>query len=234
MVCKAGFLWFALSTFSGLLWGACPDKSLKKWDPRDLRPTQFAVGYREVDEKRQALEGSDRKGDKFLCENPIPVVLGPDGQAYVIDHHHLGLALVWEKRRTVYVDIRKDWSGEKNASFWEKMRTNGFVYLRDEAGKPGLIQDLPTRLKDMKDDPYRALAYFVRKKGGYKKSRALYAEFQWGEFFRTRVDLGVSDEEFEAAVATGVKLARSSAASHLPGYCCSNQLLVQPQTYWVR
>lgn len=204
--------------FSSASWGACADKSLKKWDVRNLHPTQLAVGFREVDSKREELDGSEKKIEKFLCGNPIPVVLGPGGEAYVLDHHHLGLAIILEKRRDAYVEIRHDWTEEETAVFWVQMQKNRFVYLRDELGKSRRVEDLPTRLKDLKDDPYRSLAYFVRKQGGYLKTRSLYAEFEWAEFFRTRVDVGRTDHDFKKAVSTATQLARTPAAANLPGY----------------
>src|SRR5258708_7022283 len=63
---------------------------------RELRPTQMAVGMIEVDEKADKLHHLANHPDElkdFLASNPEPVVLGPGKERYIIDHHHLALAL---------------------------------------------------------------------------------------------------------------------------------------------
>jgi hypothetical protein len=204
--------------FAATSFAECGDKVLGMRPVADLRPTQFAVGMREVDVKREELDLGAKALRKFLCENPIPVVLGPGGKAYIVDHHHLALALIYEKINEAAVNVVQDWSADASDLFWEKMQKSNYVYLRDEKGAEQDVSRLPTRLEDLRDDPYRSLAYFVRKDRGYKKVRTLFAEFQWAEFFRTRVDVGTTDRDFKAATAKAVKLARSKAAAALPGY----------------
>jgi hypothetical protein len=58
----------------------------------DLRPTQITVGMREVEAKRKEWRAT-KKGEKFLGKHMIPVILGPKDRHYIIDHHHLALAL---------------------------------------------------------------------------------------------------------------------------------------------
>jgi hypothetical protein len=59
-----------------------------------LRPTQITVGMREVEEKRKHLrKQKPQKIGAFIGHHMIPVVLGPKKRHYVIDHHHLSLAL---------------------------------------------------------------------------------------------------------------------------------------------
>lgn len=197
----------------------CADKAFRKRDPLLLHPTQFAVGMREVVAKRQTIERLDKEGlREFLCENPIPVVLGPKGEEYLVDHHHLGLALILEKIPSAYLQTLEDWSSETEPAFWTKMQAGNYLYLRDQNGRLKTSAQLPMALGDLKDDPFRSLAYFVRKQGGFKKVSAFYAEFQWAEFFRSHIDLGRGDSDFKQAVKKAEKLAHSPAASHLPGY----------------
>src|SRR5437667_3073395 len=69
-----------------------------------LRPTQITVGMREVEEKRKRLrKQKPRKIGAFIGHHMIPVVLGPKKRHYVIDHHHLSLALHKEGLRDVLV-----------------------------------------------------------------------------------------------------------------------------------
>jgi len=59
-----------------------------------LRPTQITVGMREVEEKRKRLrKQKPQKIGSFIGHHMIPIVLGPKKRHYVIDHHHLSLAL---------------------------------------------------------------------------------------------------------------------------------------------
>jgi hypothetical protein len=64
---------------------------------KDLRPTQMTVGMHEVRRKRDAWEklkaNAEGKGGAFLGTHMIPTVLGPDGLHWLVDHHHLALAL---------------------------------------------------------------------------------------------------------------------------------------------
>jgi hypothetical protein len=74
----------------------------------DLRPTQMTVGIREVKEKRKRWrEESKIKGEEFLGKHMIPVVLGPKDRHYVIDHHHLALALHEEGIKNILVTVVK-------------------------------------------------------------------------------------------------------------------------------
>ena len=60
----------------------------------DLAPTQMTVGMREVSFKRRRWrERSSRQGADYLNTLRIPVVLGPNARQYLIDRHHLVLAL---------------------------------------------------------------------------------------------------------------------------------------------
>ena len=72
----------------------------------DLRPTQISVGMREVKLKREELrKRKSKKIGKFLGDHMIPVILGPRGRCYVIDHHHLSLALHGEGIANVLVTV---------------------------------------------------------------------------------------------------------------------------------
>ncbi len=66
---------------------------------------QITVGMRAVKDKRlQLRKRKSQKIGKFLGDHMIPVILGPGGRHYVIDHHHLSLALHSEGIKHVLVD----------------------------------------------------------------------------------------------------------------------------------
>jgi hypothetical protein len=74
-----------------------------------LHPTQITVGMREVEERRKRLrKQKPQKIGSFIGRHMIPVVLGPKKRHYVIDHHHLSLALHKEGLRDVLVTVVLD------------------------------------------------------------------------------------------------------------------------------
>ncbi len=186
-----------------------------------LHPTQGAVGMREAGAKRAEVEerASDPKRlDKFLAKHAIPVVLGPNGQMYLIDHHHLGLALFQAQVAEVYVSIEDDLSGLTIAEFWKRMEAEGKVHAFDAAGRKIDPSALPRNLGDLNDDPYRDLAGSVRDAGGFDKTKAPFSEFSWADFFRARVAAGLIASDYDAAVRQGMVLAHGAEAAALPGF----------------
>ena len=72
----------------------------------ELRPTQITVGMREVKAKQKSWQQSDKKKKaEFLGRHMIPVIRGPKDRLYVIDHHHLSLALHNEGVKNVLVIV---------------------------------------------------------------------------------------------------------------------------------
>src|SRR5476651_2738454 len=85
----------------------------------DLRPTQITVGMREVQEKRRHLrKRPDAKIGKYLGNHMIPVIKGPKDRFYVIDHHHLSLALHKEGIKNVLVAVVSNLSALDPDAFW--------------------------------------------------------------------------------------------------------------------
>jgi hypothetical protein len=186
-----------------------------------LRPTQFTVGMLEVKHKRRRLRQLEKRPGElvaFILEMPIRVVLGPAKKAYVIDHHHLGLALLKENFKSAPMHVEADFSHLPVRSFWKRMRADHFVYLVSAKGTHKPLRSLPKDLECLKDDPYRSLAGFVRSAGGFAKTPAPFAEFQWADFFRKHISEKSLRKRFENCVAKGVRLAQSPAAAKLPGY----------------
>lgn len=186
-----------------------------------LRPTQIAVGWRLMKWKVKDLRKLDRKPQElvdFILENPIRVVLGPGGKAYVIDHHHLALALAREKFRTAPVVVESDLSGLAATDFWSEMQVRRWVHLFDGWGRARTVADLPAALDGLEDDPYRSLAGFVRYHGGFRKTAEPYMEFQWADYFRPQVKRSLVEGEFDRALKKALTLAHLPAARNLPGY----------------
>ena len=186
----------------------------------DLRPTQSSAGMLEVEEKKERIQAlAPKELEKYLEKHPIPVVLGPKEKYYMIDHHHLALALNNLGKDHVYVDIVKDFSSSASKEdFWQKMEKHGYVYLRDENEKKITPSDLPEKIDEIKDDPYRSLAGAVRDAGGFTKSRTPFAEFTWAHFFKTHIEFKNTKKGLTTVLGDAIKLAHSKDAKDLPGY----------------
>ncbi len=182
-----------------------------------LRPTQMSVGLREVDKKIAKLKSRD--GKKYLKSMPVPIVLGPRGHVYMIDHHHLARA-AWEAGyKRVHTTLVADLSKLSDAQFWKTMKEKKWVYPYDQlGGGPHNPIDLPENVRGMADDPYRSVAGEVRERGGYRKSEAPFSEFLWAQFFRSHLTVHPVYHGFEQAMAQAMRLARSRAARRLPGW----------------
>ncbi|MGA3067389.1 MAG: ParB-like protein [Tepidisphaeraceae bacterium] len=186
-----------------------------------LRPTQMTVGMLQVKSKRKQIRSLEKRPGElvqFILENPIRVVLGPADRAYVIDHHHLALALTREDFQTAPMQIQADFSALSLKPFWKRMQRRKFVHPINAHGRRKSLSDLPRNLNDLKDDPYRSLAGFVREAGGYGKVATPFAEFKWADFFRSRISKKLVRDDFDKALARAKALSKSKAAARLPGY----------------
>jgi hypothetical protein len=186
----------------------------------ELHPTQITVGVLEVRVKRLELEAlSTRKQREFLQEHAIPAVFGPDDRVYITDHHHLARAALEAGIESGVFLIEADMRQLEGGAFWSAMDAKLWAHPIDEHGRRQSFTAIPKHLEELRDDVYRSLAGFVRSAGGFQKTPTAFAEFAWADFFRRRILVGPTPEDFERAVAAGLALARSAAARELPGYC---------------
>jgi hypothetical protein len=197
---------------------------VKKFQPTlSLKPTQFAVGLLEVEYKVSEMKKMRiKKLRKLVRDTPIPIVVSPWNELCVVDGHHF-LFSCWHAGVTrVRVEIVKDFSRTKLSyhRFWQKMARLNYAYLYDQFGNgPQKPLYLPMDIRGMADDPYRSLAWMVRKEGGYENTNVTFAEFQWADLFRKKCLLDTQGRSgFHPAVAKGLRVAKSSAAKALPGY----------------
>lgn len=186
-----------------------------------LRPTQMTVGMREVKEKRRRWRQhkSKKKQGELLGRHMIPVVHGPDGCHYIIDHHHLARALHDEGVENVLVTIIADLTMVDRNSFWLVLDSRRWVYPYDAKGVRHHYKDIPKSVADLKDDPFRSLAGELRRAGGFAKDTTPFSEFLWADFFRRRLSRKNVAGDFAKAVEKALGLARSNEAVYLPGWC---------------
>lgn len=186
----------------------------------NLRPTQITVGMREVDEKRKLLRkrGATKIGN-FLGDHMIPVILGPKQRHYVIDHHHLSLALHKEGVKKVLVTVVADLSALEPDDFWIVLDHRAWVHPYDQEGRRRDFAKIPKSIEKLKDDPFRSLAGELRRLGGYAKDTTPFSEFLWADFLRHRMQAKVIQRDFSTALETAMKFAKSQDAHYLPGWC---------------
>ena len=165
-----------------------------------LHPTQFTIGWREVHMRAGKLaQMKPSKLVKYLDEHTVPIVIGPQGVPYILDHHHLVAAIIESGiRKTVPSKVMSNSAEAGVEEFWKQMRERGQVHPYDEQGNgPISVTLLPATVKDLKDDPWRSLAWAVREAGGYAKHDDIaYADFKWANFFRAHVPYENTDAVF--------------------------------------
>ena len=185
----------------------------------DLHPTQMTAGFAEVALKRRewaALSKKDRK--QLLASHWFPSVLGPRGRSYIVDHHHLGLALLEEGVEHVKLMVLEDLSYLAPAIFWRVMEQRNWVHPFDENGKRQPYTDIPARITDLVDDPHRSLAGMLRSAGGFAKDTSPFAEFLWADYLRPHIPRGQIRKALDVALREAQGLAKSPLARYLPGW----------------
>ena len=184
-----------------------------------LRPTQMTVGFREVKAKSKhwkSLSKADRKA--AIESHGFPAVLGPGGEHFITDHHHLGLALIEEDVTVVKAMLLKDLSWLDETIFWRMMEHNQWVHPFGPDGARHDYARLPKQLTGLEDDPYRSLAGEMRTSGGYAKDTTPFSEFLWADFLRQHVRPGMIRKNFSAALDLALRHAHAQEARYLPGW----------------
>ena len=185
----------------------------------DLRPTQMTAGFVEVALKRREwaqLSKKDRK--ERLASHWFPAVLGPRGRSYIVDHHHLGLALHEEGVERVKLMVLDDLSYLATTIFWRVMEQRNWVHPFDASGKRRPYADIPARITELSDDPHRSLAGMLRSAGGFAKDASPFAEFLWADYLRPHISRSQIRKTLAAALREAQGLAKSPLARYLPGW----------------
>lgn len=184
----------------------------------DLRPTQITVGYREVAVKRRRWRERAAAGGPRLSKYVVPVLRGPRGQLFIIDHHHMARALYQECVNHVAVDVVADLSTLSTAEFWAVCERRGWGHPYDATGERRATSAMPSNLSELSDDPFRSLAGELRRAGGYVKAPTPYSEFRWADFLRRRIERAAVEGDFDHALEIELSLASTREAEHLPGW----------------
>jgi len=219
-----------------------PQGTLGRLKLSQLMPTQNAVGMDEVNVKVEKIKDkSDSALEDYLLPRAVPVIIGNDGRYYLIDHHHLSISL-WRAKgdMDIPVVVTRNWNPIEGKHFWKAMAASNWVYPFDAMGAgPSNPSTLKQHVKDLDNDLYRSLSWIVREAYGYVKdpNNAIFAEFKWGSFFRTRVifdaqltcnkncmemtlaDIEKDDpDDYNEKINYAKYLANSPEAAGLPGF----------------
>jgi len=196
------------------------EPTLKPVAIEELRPTQITVGMREVNLKRKHWRGiKTKKGARFLGSHVIPVILGPKDRHYVIDHHHLARALHDDGVKEVMVTVVANLSLLEGDAFWVVLDNRNWMHPFNDEGHRCGYTDIPKSVSDLIDDPFRSLAGELRRAGGFAKDTTPFSEFLWADFLRRRIKRKLVENDFDNAMETAMKLAKSQGAIYLPGWC---------------
>lgn len=189
----------------------------------ELRPTQMTVGLREVAAKRRRWRNADKHERAILLRRHVlPAVVGPKGRRYIVDHHHFARALIEEKAELAAVYVVADLEHLPKREFWNYLDNSGWCHPYDGEGKRRNLGAIPKHLGDLADDPYRSLAGALIRKGGCAKSNRPFAEFLWADHLRHRIDRASVTKDWDKAVTHAMRIARSTEARCLPGWCGEN------------
>lgn len=187
---------------------------------KDLRPTQITVGMREVAAKRQHWRTSkEEKQETYLGNHMVPVVQGAKERYFLVDHHHLVLALLHEGQDTVAISVIADLSRLDTDEFFTFLDNRGWMHPFDENGKRQSYRSLPKTVEKLIDDPYRSLAGELRRMGGYAKDETPFSEFIWADYLRRRIKRKLVDDNYGVAMEKALLLAKNADADIMPGWC---------------
>ena len=156
--------------------------------------------------------------EALLEKKPIPYVLGPGKQIYMIDHHHLARAL-WSLNisEAFLGDQLADWSNKETRDFWRSMEAKHYCWPFDADGNRRPNAAIPTSIAHLTDNVWRTLGRHLRGKA-FEDHGTPYQEFMWGDYFRTFMSRRLIELEFDLAAEVAAKLARLPEAQDLPGY----------------
>ena len=185
----------------------------------NLFPTQMTVGMREVAIKRNRWRKKNRdETGNYLKTHQIPVIFGPGARPYLIDRHHLLLALHEEGVREVPVSIVANMSGFSFGEFWTALESRNWTHPFDDEGQRCSYDDMPASVNELIDDPFRSLAGAVKRADGYAKDKSPFSEFRWADFLRQRITRELIERDFGRALALAMDLAQTTEAVALPGW----------------
>jgi hypothetical protein len=227
----AAFVSLALAGFPRQALAAPCDSTMKVGDEctgkiAELHPTQPQVGRKEVNFKIK-LYGKMRKKDpeafeKLKKEKIVPVVIGPDENLYLVDHHHTSLALWQVGEDEVYMKVQANWSKmlknqpmeKRMKKFWQRMEKSGWAWLEREDGTrvDPLGADMPHHLAETDNSRIRGLVWKLLQDKHIEAQEVDYYEFMVGKYLNEK-GIAVKAGNFKKAYNEAVELVKKKKVS---------------------
>ena len=178
----------------------------------NLHPTQFRVGRMEVQEKRDGfLKMGAEALQADLKAHPCPIVIGPDGTAYITDeqhranasteaeHHHRVHCLEKHGQPTMFAIVKDSYPAYRTTcqaplAFPDWMVANNYTFL-DDRGAARPFAALPSTVAAMKNDAYRSLSGFLEDKAYNLAPGVFFAQFKVAGWLRGLLKL--SDKQID-------------------------------------
>jgi hypothetical protein len=120
-----------------------------------------------------------------------------------------------EEVEKAFVMINADLSMLEERAFWIFLDNRGWIHPFDASGERQGYSQIPAKIGELQDDPYRSLASELRRRGGYAKDNTPFSEFLWADFLRGQISI----DNFDRAVQEALDVVRSKGARYLPGWC---------------
>ena len=193
-----------------------------------FHPTQKTIGKVETKIRATLMREAAAAGnlDKYLRSKAGAYIKGPKDVLFLVDGHHVASSLLTIDKKYIgddpefYVTQLDDWSNQTDlAAFWKKMESAGFAFPYDEQDNRINPQDIPRDLTGLVDDPYRTLAWLLRKDEQFENTNEPFQEFKIGRFLRRHIKIvGSTAVDFAVAMVQARGLLHLEIAATLPGF----------------
>jgi hypothetical protein len=144
---------------------------------RELLPTDPAV--------RKVLNSQELS--EWVESKPLRVIAVSDEELRVIDGHHMAriLYLLGKQEAKVIVYYDEALLELSEDEIWNLFRQNGWIHLRDRDRNSIHPHEIPRFIGDLNDDPFRSLAWMLKKLKVFKKTGVSFQEFIWADFLHS-------------------------------------------------
>lgn len=187
-----------------------------------LQPTQLCIGLAEVRQRRaDFVQQNAEERRRYLKRKPVPLVVSGCGAHWMLDRHHrLSGLLAVDPNATAFGYVVLELETVDRPGVLQELQARGWLYLHDARGRGPLgVDQLPTSLPGLQDDPYRSLVWALKQDHYIAPAPLIpFHEFRWGAWLRSRSLPPFGSLRLEPALPAARALVRSKAASHLAGW----------------
>ena len=181
-----------------------------------LHPLQVGFGPNEMKARLEKfLEKSDQKKKKYIRKKPADVTIGPDGNIYLLDGHHMARLLLEAKQPVLLAAVASVHKGGDIPAFFRYLEKKQDVYLYDGVQKIA-PKDLPKKVAELKPDAFRDLAWELQETGDIEDVKINFIEFEWARLlFRKKITESEIKSNYASALEKARMLSHSEEAKSL-------------------